>query len=106
MKKTPNRDIEREIDETPAEYDFAHMTGGEQGKYYKAVQAGYSVQVEQENGAVTVYQYAPMEGVIVLDEDVRRYFPDAESVNRALRALIEIMPKTFREENQEKETTP
>jgi len=32
-------------------------------------------------------------GIVLLDPDVARAFPDAESVNRALRAIMEIAPK-------------
>jgi len=31
-------------------------------------------------------------GIVLLDPDVAEAFPDAESVNRALRAIIEIAP--------------
>jgi len=30
---------------------------------------------------------------VMLEPDVREYFPTSESVNKALRSLIEIMPK-------------
>ena len=34
-----------------------------------------------------------VEAAIDLDPDVRRYFPDSEAVNRALRGLIELIPE-------------
>lgn len=36
-------------------------------------------------------RYAEGTNVVVLDPDVARVFPDADSVNRALRALAEII---------------
>jgi hypothetical protein len=30
---------------------------------------------------------------VLLEPDIRQYFPDSEAVNRALRALIAIAPK-------------
>lgn len=49
------------------EYDFSK---GVRGKYAK--------------------RYAKQSNVVVLDADVAAYFPDAESVNEALRALVKI----------------
>jgi hypothetical protein len=49
------------------EYDFS---GGERGKYYKQYQKGTNV--------------------VLLDPDIAEVFRDSESVNRALRVLIEI----------------
>lgn len=54
------------------EYDFSK---GERGKYSK--------------------QYAEDTNVILLDSDVAKIFPDSDSVNKALRSLI----------NESKETT-
>jgi hypothetical protein len=53
-------------EEMRAEYDFS---GGERGKYYKQYQQGTNV--------------------ILLDPDIAEVFRDSESVNRALRELIE-----------------
>ena len=36
------------------------------------------------------------EGAVVLDQDVRKYFTNAEAVNNALRALIAIIPSKSR----------
>jgi len=45
--------------------------------------------------AQTVVQNFKLEeGAVVLAPDVREYFPDAESVNNALRILISISPKS------------
>ena len=72
------------------EYDFS---GGVRGKYFRAYRQGYTVTVYKDDGIVEERHFKPTEGVVVLDRDVRRYFPDAESVNNALRALIALFPQ-------------
>jgi hypothetical protein len=37
--------------------------------------------------------FALPEGVITLDPDVQAYFPDSDTVNRALRSLIALIPQ-------------
>ena len=74
-----------------AEYDFSKA---ERGKFYRPLDKGYTVRVEQSDGTVVVNHYALAEGTILLAPDVREYFPDAESVNNALRTLISIAPKS------------
>ena len=37
--------------------------------------------------------------VVVLDDDVAQVFTTPESVNKALRALIEAIPQTYKSEN-------
>ncbi|MFL6213251.1 MAG: hypothetical protein ACJ74J_05075 [Blastocatellia bacterium] len=54
-------------EEMRAEYDFS---GGVRGKYYK--------------------QYTERTNVVLLEPDVAEVFRDSESVNQALRVLIEI----------------
>ena len=81
-----------EQDEMLPEYD---LTGkqGERGKYYQACQPGHTVRIREEDGSMTVQYFTLEEGAVMLAPDVRAYFPDSESVNRALRALIAIAPK-------------
>ena len=68
MKKTDKpRKIAKAMRE---EYDFS---GGVRGKYADRFQAGTNV--------------------VVLDPDVAATFTNAESVNRALRALIAVVPR-------------
>ena len=55
------------------EYDFS---SGVRGKYAK--------------------RYAAGTNVVVLEPDVAKFFTDSASVNRALRALVEIAGKTTR----------
>jgi hypothetical protein len=59
------------------EYDFS---GGVRGKYAE--------------------RYAQGSNVVVLEPDVARLYPDAEAVNRALRAIIEAAPTPHRKRNR------
>lgn len=72
------------------EYDF---TGGTRGKHYEAYRQGHRVTIHQEDGATIGQQVKLEEGAVMLDPDVREYFPDAASVNHALRTLISLIPK-------------
>ena len=60
--------VESELDEMRAEYDFSK---GIRGKYAKL--------------------YAEGTNVVVLEPDIAREFPTAESVNEALRSLIPVI---------------
>ncbi|MDR4510046.1 MAG: hypothetical protein MRJ65_17730 [Candidatus Brocadiaceae bacterium] len=71
-----------------AEYDFS---SGVRGKHYRAMQAGYTITVHEANGTTVVKDVTPKEGSVILEPDVRAYFPDSESVNRALRCLIPLL---------------
>ena len=57
----------RKVDELRDEYDFS---AGVRGKHHLAYKGGTNV--------------------VVLDPDVAKAFPDASSVNRALRMLLEL----------------
>ncbi|MBO0350143.1 hypothetical protein J0895_13670 [Phormidium pseudopriestleyi FRX01] len=57
-------------DELSDEYDFSQLSGGVQGKY--------------------VERYRKGTNLVLLDPDVARAFPNQESVNEALRLLIQI----------------
>ena len=74
------------------EYDFKGKKGV-RGKYVKALKQGYSIRVTNEDGTVTVKQFVLRENAVVLDPDVKVYFPDSESVNQALRSLIKLIPE-------------
>ena len=80
-----------EDNEMLPEYDF---TGGLRGKHYQAYRNGHTVTVHQEDGTEIVQHFTLEDGAIMLDPDVREYFPDAETVNQALRTLISLFPKT------------
>ena len=75
------------------EYDF---TGGVRGKHYKAMQAGYTITIHKADGTPVVKDVMLKEGAVVLEPDIRAYFPDSESVNRTLRCLIPLLPKKRR----------
>jgi hypothetical protein len=68
MKKTPADPPRALEDEMRPEYDFR---GGVRGKY--------------------AARYAQGTNVVLLDPDVAEVFADSEAVNRALRALAEII---------------
>jgi hypothetical protein len=73
------------------EYDFSDIKGV-RGKYYQAYQQGHTVRIYQDDGTVTVQYFTLEDGAIMLEPDVREYFPDSESVNKALRSLIALIP--------------
>lgn len=91
MKKAKAEAQELAQDEMLPEYDFTGKKGV-RGKYYRAYQQGHTVKVYEEDGTVTVRYFTLEEGAVMLAPDVREYFPDSESVNRALRALIALAP--------------
>ena len=78
-----------EEDDMRPEYDFS---AGVQGKHYKAMQAGYNVKIHQIDGSIVTKEVFPC--VITLEPDVQAYFPDSETVNATLRALIRLIPST------------
>ena len=57
-------------DELSDEYDFSQLSGGVRGKYVESYKKGTNL--------------------VLLDPDVARAFPTQESVNEALRLLIQI----------------
>jgi hypothetical protein len=86
MKKTKKK----KDDEMRTEYDFSN---GERGKFYRPLDNGYTVHVRQSDGTTVVNHYTLAEGTILLAPDVREYFSDSETVNDALRSLIQLMEK-------------
>jgi hypothetical protein len=90
MKKASNKNAPADDDDMRSEYDFS---GGIRGKYYHAMQSGYTITVHQPDGKTLVKEVKPRDDAIILALDVREYFPDSESVNTALRSLIELIPK-------------
>jgi hypothetical protein len=86
MKTTKKKKNE----EMRAEYDFSK---GERGKFYRPLDKGYTVHVHKKDGNVVVNHYKLAQGTILLAPDVAEYFPDSETVNEALRWLIQLMDK-------------
>jgi hypothetical protein len=84
------------IEEMRSEYDFSAMKGAVRGKYYKAYREGHKVEIRKEDGTISVQYFKLEDGAIMLEPDVRKYFPSSESVNKALRSLIEIIPSKRR----------
>ena len=70
-----------------SEYDFSKA---ERGKFYRPLDKGYKVHVNQVDGTVVVNQYTLAEGTVLLAPDVREYFSDSQAVNEALRSLIHL----------------
>jgi len=90
MKKETTNGARSTTDEMRAEYDFK---GGVRGKHYRAMQAGYTITIRRPDGTKVVKKVKPAEGAVILEPDVRKYFPDSESVNAALRFLIQLVPR-------------
>ena len=88
MKKASIRAVQ-EGNDMRAEYDF---TGGVRGKHYRAMQAGYTITIRKADSTTVLKEVKPKEGAVVLEPDVREYFPDSGSVNAALRSLIRRIP--------------
>ena len=72
------------------EYNF---TGGVHGKHCKAMQSGYTITIHNVDGTTVVKDVMPRDGAVILNPDIQEYFPDSESVNRALRCLIPLLAK-------------
>lgn len=90
MKKNISKEISEKKD-MRAEYDFSRMKGAVRGKYYKAYRDGHKVVIHQADGTTSVQYFKLEEGAVMLEPDVRKYFSNSESVNKALRSLIEII---------------
>ena len=93
MKKQTSKPVDVENNDVRPEYDFTSMVGGVRGKYYEAYRAGHTVKIHAADGATSVQHFGPEEGTVVLAPDVREYFPNSEAVNKALRALIALVPQ-------------
>jgi hypothetical protein len=86
MKKTRKKKSE----EMRPEYDFSKA---ERGTFYRPLDKGYKVHVPQSDGTEVVNHYTLAEGTVLLAPDVREYFTDSETVNEALRSLIQLREK-------------
>jgi hypothetical protein len=100
MKTTKPK--KKKSEEMNAEYDFSKA---ERGKFHRPLNKGYTVHVHKEDGTTVVKHYTLAEGTVLLAPDVLEYFPDSESVNEALRSLIQLMNKVpMRKYKQNKST--
>ena len=77
-------------DDLLPEYDFS---GGVRGKHYRSYQRGHAVKIHKVDGSTVIQNFKLEEGAVVLAPDVRKYFPDADTVNEALRTLIRLIPQ-------------
>ena len=66
MKKAPAK---RKIDDLRPEYDLSQLRGGVRGKYYRQAIAGTNL--------------------VLIEPELATVFPNTESVNRALRLLVD-----------------
>ncbi len=94
MKKATSKkiDIKNDDDMLP-EYDFKNMKDGVRGKYYKAYRAGHTVKIHKADGTTEMHYFGLQDGAVMLESDVREYFPDSEAVNSALRCLIPLVDR-------------
>jgi uncharacterized protein len=91
LKEKPMKTTKKKQDnDMRAEYDFSEA---ERGKFYRPLDKGYKVRVHQSDGTVIVNHYTLAEGTVLLAPDVREYFSDSQSVNEALRSLIQLKEK-------------
>ncbi|HLP46919.1 MAG TPA: hypothetical protein VK186_25220 [Candidatus Deferrimicrobium sp.] len=89
MKKKNIKSQETDELEMLPEYDFKN---GIRGKHYKAYRKGHNVIIHKIDGSVTTQYFKLEDGAVMIEPDVRKYFPDSDSVNKALRSLIELFP--------------
>jgi len=95
MKKIVSKKT-HEKEDMKSEYDFSSLKGAVRGKYYKAYRAGHKVLIHKSDGTTSVQYFKLEEGAVMLEPDVKKYFSSSESVNKALRSLIAIIPSKKR----------
>jgi len=96
MKNSSNK-RKKKVGEMRVEYDFS---SGVRGKHVDKYQEGHTVTIHKKDSTTIVQNFKLEKGIVVLEPDVREYFPDSESVNNALRALISIAPKAHKKLNK------
>jgi hypothetical protein len=92
MKNTTYKGKDLKNDDLLPEYDF---TGGIRGKHHKAYREGHTVEVHRADGTTDIHYFTLEDGAVMLEPDVRQYFPDSDAVNKALRALIALVPEKY-----------
>src|SRR5437667_12574984 len=91
MKKEKTSKARQQADdEMRPEYDFR---GGVRGKHYQAYRRGHTVSIHKTDGSKVVQHFTLEDGAVMLEPEVRVYFPDSESVDRALSCLIPLLPQ-------------
>ena len=92
MKKVKNsHPVAAKDDDLLPEYDFRGKKGV-RGKYYRAYREGHTVRIYEADGTVSVQYFTLADGAVMLEPDVRAYFPDSDAVNKILRSLISLVP--------------
>jgi len=89
-KEKTSKGRQQANDEMRPEYDFRE---GVRGKHYQAYRRGHTVTIHKTDGTTEVQHFTLEDGAVMLEPDVRAYFPDSESVNNALRCLIPLLPE-------------
>ncbi|TAJ80139.1 hypothetical protein EPO44_18855 [bacterium] len=75
----------KNADELRSEYDLSRLRGGVRGKYYKRAMAGTNL--------------------VLIEPDLAKAFPDTDSVNRALRLLIDAASSAATPSRQQRSTS-
>ena len=75
-----------------AEIQPVDFSAGVRGKHSESYRRGHTVKIGHDDGTVTVQRFIPDKDAVVLDKDVKAFFPNSEAVNNALRMLINIVP--------------
>jgi hypothetical protein len=89
-----NDEIQYELeDDLREEYDLSELKNPVRGKYHQQYRKGHSVTIHHEDGTTTVEHFPRQDDLIILDPDVKIYFPNSESVNSTLRSLIKLIPQ-------------
>ena len=96
MKKGISKQLEVVSNDMHPEYDFKSMAGGARGKYCKVYRAGHTVKIHKADGTTLVQHFKREDGAVMIEPDIREYFPNSEAVNKALRCLIPLLPKKRR----------
>jgi hypothetical protein len=78
------------------EYPREVFGKGVRGKHYRALQAGYAITVHKADGTKVVREVKPKEGAVIIEPNIRTYFPDSKAVKKALRCLIPLLPQKQR----------
>lgn len=91
MKKEISKQMDMDNNNIRPEHNFTEMAGGVRGKYYKAYRAGHTVKIHKEDGTTLVQHFKLEDGAVMLEPDILKYFPDSETVNKALRCLIPLL---------------
>jgi len=89
MKEKISKFQESKQEDMLPEYDFE---GGVRGKHFRAYHKGHTVKIDKMDGTTSIQHFKLEDGAVMLEPDVREYFPDSETVNKALRFLISLIP--------------